>query len=151
MTEYTLKRATLDDIKDLTMLFDAYRVFYGKESDLIGAKEFLTDRLSKNESMVYISWSEGIATGFTQLYPLFSSTRMKRMWLLNDLFVAPDYRGQGISKALIEAAKELAIETNACGVSLETAKDNVIGNNLYIKTQFELDNDHNYYFYTNNA
>ena len=69
-------------------------------------------------------------TGFTQLYPLFSSTRMKRYWLLNDLFVNENHRGKGHSKALIESAKELCRETKACGILLETDKTNEIGNNF---------------------
>ena len=83
--------------------------------------------------------------GFVQLYPIFSSTRMKRLWLLNDLFVQPEYRGKGISIALINEAKNLCRRTGSCGMILETAKDNSIGNNLYIRTGFLPDRDHNYY------
>jgi GNAT superfamily N-acetyltransferase len=151
MNDFSVQRATLADIDDLATLFDAYRVFYKKDSDIEGAHQFLLDRIRQNESVVYLCRMQGIATGFVQLYPLFSSTRMKRLWLLNDLYVSPEHRGQGMSKALIDAAKALAIETNACGLSLETDKNNLIGNHLYIKTQFELDNDHNYYFYTNKS
>lgn len=148
MNDFTIQQATLNDIDALSLLFDAYRVFYKKESDVEGAKQFLTERMSRNESIVYICRKDGIVCGFTQLYPLFSSIRMKLLWLLNDLFVAPEYRGHGMSVALIDEAKKLAVETGACGVSLETDKGNLIGNTLYVKTQFELDEDHNYYFFT---
>ena len=63
----------------------------------------------------------------------------------NDLFVAPEYRSQGISVLLIDRAKQLARETNAVALTLETAKSNVIGNALYPKTGFVLDKDHNFY------
>ena len=86
--------------------------------------------------------------GFTQLYPIFSSTRMQRMWLLNDLFVHADHRGKGISKALIEKAKELARSNNAAGILLETEKNNDIGNQLYPSVGFELEGN-NFYFWTN--
>ena len=85
--------------------------------------------------------------GFVQLYPLFSSTRMKRLWLLNDLYVNPGYRGQNISVQLINRAKELVNETSACGLMLETAKSNEIGNKLYPRTDFILDEEHYYYFW----
>jgi GNAT superfamily N-acetyltransferase len=84
------------------------------------------------------------------LYPLFSSTRMKRLWLLNDLFVDKEYRGKGVSKQLIAAAKELCKQTNACGLVLETAKKNIVGNDLYPKVGFSLDKEHNYYSWDNN-
>lgn len=139
-------QATPENLVPLASLFDAYRIFYKKKSDVHAAKEFLSDRLTQQDSVIYIATSEmGSIAGFVQLYPLFSSTRMKKLWLLNDLFVMPEYRGQGISKLLIEKAKELAINTNSCGVMLETEKANIVANKLYMETGFTADSDHNYY------
>jgi GNAT superfamily N-acetyltransferase len=141
-----IEQNLLHHLDQLYILFDQYRIFYKKSSDINGAKKFLQDRITKNESVIFVSINEENAmTGFTQLYPLFSSTRMKRLWLLNDLFVDSKYRGQGISVALIDKAKEHCRITNACGLMLETTKTNDIGNNLYPKTGFVLDQDHNYY------
>lgn len=141
-----IRKATIGDIRQLAVLFDAYRVFYEKDSDVAKARAFLSDRIQQNESVIFVAENEeNILTGFVQLYPLFSSTRMKRLWLLNDLFVAPEQRSRGISVALIDAAKELCRSTDSCGMMLETAKSNTIGNRLYPKTGFELDNAHNYY------
>ncbi len=86
--------------------------------------------------------------GFVQLYPLFSSTRMEKLWLLNDLFVIPNFRGKGISVELINQAKQLVKQTGACGLMLETEKNNIIGNNLYLKTGFVLSEGSNYYEYS---
>ena len=147
---YKIYQAGLDHLSELVNLFDAYRVWYRKPSDKATAVNFLTERIEQKESIIYVAESDGKLVGFTQLYPLFSSTRMKRMWLLNDLFVDANYRGRGISKALINAAKELAQSTNACGVLLETEKSNTIGNNLYPATGFELESN-NFYFWTNKS
>lgn len=146
MTTNKIKKATVEDVPGLAILFDQYRVFYHKESDIAGAVSFLTDRLTRNESVVFLCEKEGKLVGFVQLYPLFSSTRMQRLWLLNDLFVAPESRGQGISKTLIEACRTFAIETGACGLSLETEKTNSVANHLYMATNWELDEEHNFYF-----
>ena len=141
-----IKKATLEDLDALAKLFDAYRVFYEKKSDLVGAKNFLQARIERQESTIFIyTDAHDVQLGFVQLYPIFSSTRMQRMWLLNDLFVTPKARGRGISLVLIEAAKELCQETQACGLLLETAKTNTIGNHLYPKTGFSLNQDYNYY------
>lgn len=138
--------AHLDQIVDL---FDAYRVWYRKESNKEMARDFLTERIKNKESIIYACENEqGKLIGFTQLYPIFSSVRMKKMWLLNDLFVDPNFRGQGISKMLINQAKDLCKKTNACGVLLETESTNDIGNNLYPATGFELE-ENNFYFWTN--
>jgi GNAT superfamily N-acetyltransferase len=141
-----IKKATLIDLADLAILFNQYRIFYGKKTDLKQAQAFLKERLTNNDAEIFVCFdAENKMVGFVQLYPLFSSTRMKRLWLLNDLFVTENQRGKGFSIALIERAKELCVETNACGLMLETAKTNTVGNSLYPKTGFSLDEDHNYY------
>ena len=141
-----IRKAVMGDVEALSILFDNYRKFYKKEADIIGAGLFLRERISNNDSEIFISENDRqIIMGFVQLYPVFSSTRMKRLWLLNDLFIQPDYRGKGISVELINECKNLCRRTNSCGMILETAKDNTIGNNLYLKTGFLPDSDHNYY------
>ena len=139
------------DIGDLAQVFDLYRIFYQKESDIKGAEQFLKARMKNNESVIYIALDneKNKIVGFVQLYPLFSSTRMQKLWLLNDLYVIETYRSKGISKMLIDAGKNLCKDTNACGLMLETAKDNIIGNQLYPATDFVLDTEHNFYFWNN--
>ncbi|WP_447642324.1 MULTISPECIES: GNAT family N-acetyltransferase [Chitinophagaceae] len=146
----TIRKANINDLDDLAILFDGYRVFYEKASDMAAAKFFLKERLDNMDAALFVA--EDVSkqlVAFTQLYPLFSSTRMRKLWLLNDLFVDPAFRGKGISVALIEKAKELCRDTNACGMLLETAKSNTIGNNLYPKTGFELNATSNFYEWTN--
>lgn len=147
MIEITPPKST--DLDSLALLFDAYRVFYRKASDVKGAKQFLKERMQNKESVIFVARMENELLGFTQLYPLFSSTNMKRVWLLNDLFVAPNHRGKKISKSLISKAKEHCKATNGFGISLETEKTNVPGNALYPKMHFTLDREHNYYFWEN--
>lgn len=143
-----IRAATLNDLNQLSVLFDEYRVFYKCESNLQSAAAFLAERIENKESEIFVAENENkILTGFVQLYPVFSSTRMKRLWLLNDLYVNPSYRGQHISVQLINRAKQLVKETGACGLMLETAKSNDIGNKLYPATGFVLDEEHNYYYW----
>lgn len=147
MTHIT--KATLNELKGLTELFEGYRRFYNMTADFDSACNFLKSRIENEESVIFLAVGEtGEYCGFTQLYPLFSSTRMKRLWLLNDLFVAEAFRGRGISKKLIDAAKKLCIQTNACSLILETAKTNETGNNLYRSEDFVLDEEHNFYAWT---
>ena len=138
-------KAIIEDLDQLNELFDQYRKFYGKESDIAKSRAFLKDRILNNESEIFLAKEGNIYTGFVQLFPLFSSTRLKKFWLLNDLFVHPDHRGKGISKALIERAKQLCRDTKACGMYLETGKENIIGNSLYPSSGFELMDEVNFY------
>ncbi len=143
-----IKKIGLTELDDAAILFNAYRVFYNKPSDIESGKAFLKERIQKEESVIYGAYEGDTIVGFTQLYPLFSSTRMKRLWLLNDLFVQPSARGKGISIQLIDAAKDLCRQTDACSLCLETGLDNVIGNQLYPRTGFELDDEYNHYEWT---
>jgi ribosomal protein S18 acetylase RimI-like enzyme len=129
---FEIRRATFHDLDALVPLFDGYRRFYGKPSDEDGAREFLTARLRLNESMILLARDEhGVALGFTQLYPLFSSVRMVRTWLLNDLFVADHARRRGVAKTLLEAAATHARSLGAASLSLSTAHDNLAAQALY--------------------
>lgn len=144
-----IREAGISDLPVLADLFNLYRVFYREEPDLAGAITFLSDRIKNKQSIIFLSSFQNADCGFIQLYPLFSSTRMKPLLLLNDLFVKEDYRGKKLSVALINKAKSFCQEYGACGLILETASDNAVANSLYKSTQFILDNKHNYYSWDN--
>jgi len=145
-----IRTATTNDTNQLSHLLDGYRIFYQKDSDLAGAKKFLEERMTQKDSTIYVAESnDKTLIGFVQLYPLFSTTRMKKFWLLNDLYVTPAARGQHISVRLIDRAKQHVIETQACGMFLETEKTNGIGNQLYPRVGFKLNEGCNYYEWNN--
>lgn len=137
--------ATLAHLNEFAELFDQYRVFYRQATDVEKGKSFLKERITNDESVTFLIKAEGKFVGFAQLYPLFHYKALQRQWLLSDLFVDPDFRGLGLSIALIDRCKAYCEETDACGLLLETEKTNDIGNQLYPKCGFELDQDHNYY------
>ncbi|HHH49600.1 MAG TPA: GNAT family N-acetyltransferase, partial [Saprospiraceae bacterium] len=51
----TITPATITDLDGLAKLFDAYRVWYRKETDLARAKIFLAERINKKESIIYLA------------------------------------------------------------------------------------------------
>jgi len=69
----TIRQAILTDLDTLTTLFDAYRVFYEKPSNKINARVFLQERITNQESIIYIAQdAKEKGLGFVQLYPFFS-------------------------------------------------------------------------------
>ncbi|NNE32660.1 MAG: GNAT family N-acetyltransferase [Winogradskyella sp.] len=145
----TIRKADISDLNNLTKLFEGYRNFYRQPSNYDKAYQFLKERFEKKESVVYVAENENQELiGFTQLYPIFTSTRLERAWLLNDLFVMHSGRGKGISKKLIQAAKDHCVETKAYGIMLETERTNIIGNKLYPSVGFEKEKG-NFYYWTN--
>ncbi len=135
-------RAAAKDAERVAPLFDAYRQFYKQKSDLTTARAFLSERLKGDESVIFLALAGEKAVGFVQLYPCFSSTAMKRMWILNDLFVTPEARRGGAAKALMERARQWALETKADGLWLETAVDNHPAQRLYESLGWKRDNDY---------
>ncbi len=119
-----IRRASPPDVDRLVPLFGAYREFYRQRTDPAAERRFLDDRLAAEEAVVFLAEAGGVAIGFTLLYPVFSSERLKPGWILNDLYVAPEHRARGVGAALLRRAVTFARESGAAFVSLETAKDN---------------------------
>ncbi|MFD4816657.1 GNAT family N-acetyltransferase [Peribacillus butanolivorans] len=141
-----IQKATLNELDSLTELFDLYRVFYEQTSNFEGAREFLKERLTNEESVIFMAFDGDNPIGFVQLYPSFSSVSMMRSWVLNDLFVKGNARKKGFGEKLLKSAIAFAKETGAKGVSLETDKDNGNAQKLYEKIGFIRESNYFYYF-----
>ena len=131
MSDLAITRAGPADLDALSVLFDGYRQFYGQPSDLPRARDWLRSRLRVGESVVLVAKRGGKTVGFAQLYPMFSSVRTARTWILNDLFVDSTARRKGVARALLDAAAAFAREDGAAGISLETTRDNDAARALY--------------------
>ena len=127
----TVTQAQPADLDALAALFDAYRQFYGQPSDVAAARDWLRSRLRFGESKVLLARRNGEPAGFVQLYPMFSSVRLARTWTLNDLFVLPATRRQGIARQLFDAAAEFARADGAAAIRLETTRDNAAARATY--------------------
>lgn len=144
-----IQKATLAHLPELTKLFNGYRVFYEQVSNLAAAEKFLKERLENEESIIYIALDDdGNGLGFTQLYPTFSSVSMQRFYILNDLYVLPEMRGQKIGEAILKFAQNVAKINNWKGLALETAADNP-AQKLYERLGWEQSPDFYHYFWSN--
>lgn len=137
--------ATILNLEQLIPLFDAYRVFYGQNSNREAVTNFLKERLTRCDSVIFLCIDDSQkGLGFTQLYPSFSSVSMQRTYILNDLFVAPEARKKGVGEALMETAKKFAIKSGSKGLTLETDIDNP-AQKLYKKLGWKKDEHVNHY------
>ncbi len=73
---------------------------------------------------MFLAEQAGDVVGFTLLYPSFSSISLRPIWVLNDLYVLPGCRRNGVGRALLRRARRYARETRAEYLTLETAVDN---------------------------
>ena len=135
----TVHRADTRHLELLLPLFDGYRRFYEQPSNLEAAEAFLTERILKQESVIFVALVGNKGAGFTQLYPSFSSVTMQRQWILNDLFVDTEFRKSGVADAIMRAAEEFSYLDNAKGLVLSTAVDNYPAQTLYEKRGWKRD------------
>ncbi len=141
-----VRKARLQDLQPLSHLFDEYRQFYQQTSNIEAAIEFIKQRLSAEDSTIFIVENGEKLLGFTQLYPSFSSVSMQGLWVLNDLYVAADARQHGVAKKLMNAADQWARSTASKGLILETDKDNFKAQKLYEKLGY-IKQDSTYHYF----
>ena len=145
MPALVVRPAIPSDLDRLVPLFDGYRRFYEQPSDPALARDFLGERLERMDTVLFVAELDDRAVGFTHLFPIFSSTRCRRLWLLNDLFVASEGRGQGVARALLRVAEQYARSTGACGLELATAHTNTPAQRLYESLGWQLDRTFRHY------
>lgn len=126
------------DFEALCALFDAYRIFYGQVSDLAAVKAFIQRRLEKQDSIIHV-YDDGGLKGYAQMYHSLSSVQMRPTLILNDLFVSPAYRRQGVALALLEETRRFAKDSGVARLGLATGAGNIEARAAYEKFGYKKD------------
>jgi ribosomal protein S18 acetylase RimI-like enzyme len=134
-------QATLEHLDLLTPLFIKYREFYGELPFPDSSRKFLETRLKRNESVIYLALAddEDKLLGYCQLFPSYSSLSLKRVWILNDIYVAEDARRMLVADRLLQTAKQMAKETNAVRLRVATSVSNEVAQKTYESIGFRED------------
>ena len=122
------------DLADLLPMMRAYCDFYEvapSDADLERlALALIAD--PDREGVQLIAHAEGgEPLGFATLYWTWQTLNAARAGVMNDLFVVPEARGQGVGRALIEECRRRAGEHGAPELVWETAPDNETSQRLY--------------------
>jgi ribosomal protein S18 acetylase RimI-like enzyme len=149
MSEINITRASLSNLEQLVILFDAYRQFYQRPSDHLAARDFLQARLNQNQSVIFVAQDDSGALGFAQLYPIFSSVSLARAFLLNDLFVSEKARRKNVAASLLRASVNYARDEKAAWLTLSTATNNIAAQALYEREGWARENE--FYVYNFNC
>lgn len=136
-------QATLEHLDQLTPLFIKYRELFGQVAYPESSRKFLSTRISRKESVIYLAMpdDEERILGFCQLYPSYSSLSLKRVWILNDIYVCEDARRQLVADHLIQAAKKMAKETQAIRMRVSSSINNDVAHKLYESLGFVEDHE----------
>ena len=143
--EFKIIEAESKHIEQVGELFDLYRQFYKYESSVIKSTNYIKDRITNKESVIFIAINDAYeAMGFVQLYETFGSLDLGKIIILYDLYVKEDHRKNNIGRQLMIRSHEYAKKINAKRIQLSTATDNFIGQSLYESLGYVKDID----FYT---
>jgi GNAT superfamily N-acetyltransferase len=130
-----------DQYETLIPMIAAYQGFYEAEDIRDDRnREFFRRFISpSDDGMLIGAWRETDMrlVGYTCLYWHFSSTKAVETVLMNDLYVEPEARGEGVGRALIGAAAKVARKRGSPILEWSTAPDNATAQRLYDSTGAE--------------
>jgi len=145
-TDVSIQLASTRDIPEVVRLYNAYRVFYGAAPDEARASTFIRDRVALSAAQpsgqfsvaqYFLAWTTSAAgrktAGFMHLMPSTNTLAMRPIWFLEDLYVDPSTRRQGIATSFLKHAEEFARKTGAERLTLATAHDNLAAQGVYRK------------------
>jgi GNAT superfamily N-acetyltransferase len=136
MNQTTVRKAEEKDIPSLCVLMKKYIVdFYKREipeeGDLKAHIQFLLN--SPASGLQFVAEVDQKIVGFATLYFTFSTLRLKRAAILNDLFVLPEVRGLKLGERLFKECIHYVRENGLADMTWETTEDNKVAQRLYDK------------------
>lgn len=119
-------------------LWDGYNAFYGRAGETALPENitrqtwarFLDDREPVDALVAEL---DGEIVGLAHTIIHRSTTRLADVCYLQDLFTAPEARGQGVARALIDAAKQVAAAAGCNRLYWQTHQTNQTARALYDK------------------
>ena len=125
-----VSKQTLDEVLPMIR---AYQEFYKVQqiSDTRNGESFSAFGESSPAGCQFLFREEDAVLGFATVYFTYTSTIAAKVAVLNDLYTAPDQRGRGIGRQLIEHCRSFAAERGAARLQWITAPDNSRAQALY--------------------
>lgn len=145
-TQVTIRQATINDLPRIVPVFDSFREYFKQERNPEAAEKFLFEKFEHGESVIFIAEQQDEIVGYAQMYPVFSSLTLQRVWILNDFFIIEGHRQKGLGKQLLAAVKDFALLTKSKGVELSVEHTNNRAWEFYEKQGFTMDEEFRYYF-----
>lgn len=142
-----IRQATIHDLPKIVPIFHSYREYFKQQRDPIKVESFLFEKFEHLESVILIAEQQSEVIGFAQLYPIFSSLTLQRVWLLNDFYIAEEFRNCGVGKQLFAKVKEFAMLTKSKGIELSVEHTNKKAWEFWERQGFNIDEEFRYYFY----
>jgi len=140
--DITIREADLSEPADRSGLVEVLNSY---AADPVGGGQPLRpevrDRLADGlrnhpTTLALLALRAGTPVGVAICFVGFSTFNARPLLNIHDLAVVPEWRGQGIGKALLAAAEAEAIRRDCCKLTLEVQDDNRRARGLYQRVGF---------------
>ncbi|CEF85677.1 hypothetical protein FGSG_07600 [Fusarium graminearum PH-1] len=141
---YQIEKPQRSDYDEWSRLFRAYIDFYKskiEEDQYARTFDRILEQKNGLQALVVrkVCGEEKSLVGIAHFFPEQTSWSEKQILLLNDLFVDPSVRGEGLGRKLTEAVADIGREMGCTRVQWVTKHDNATARKLYdtmAETQF---------------
>jgi ribosomal protein S18 acetylase RimI-like enzyme len=130
-----VRRATVEDAGDVARLLHDFNTEFAEYTPGVAVLAENAAKLIDADEAVFLLGGEG-PDGIAQLRFRPSVWTGAPDAYLEELYVAPQRRGEGIGRALLEAAMKTAREAGAKGIDLGTSEDDLAAIALYESAGF---------------
>jgi ribosomal protein S18 acetylase RimI-like enzyme len=148
--EPVVRRAEVADVETIGQLLHDFNTEYGEPTPGPQAlAERLRQLLLAGDTAVLLGGADSCGLAVLRFRPSIWTASLE--CYLAELYVAPERRGQGLGRALMEAAMELARREGADYMDLGTSEDDIAARRLYESLGFSnreggADGPINYYY-----
>lgn len=134
--------------KEIVTLLNAYA------SDPMGGGRPLTREVLDNltfelarlpHAFSVIAYVDSRPVGLANCFEMFSTFLCRPLVNIHDMVVLQEFRGQGISRNILEKVEEIAVQKGCCKLTLEVLSGNTAARSVYQKfgfNNYELDPAH---------
>ncbi len=128
--EIQVRRATGDDAAEIARLLHDFNLEFLEPSPGVEALTRKVGQLLEEDEIVVLLAGEGPdGLALLRFRPALWTDGLEAY--LQELYVAPDLRGNGIGRALLERAIELSRKRGAAGIDLNTGETDTAARGLY--------------------
>jgi GNAT superfamily N-acetyltransferase len=130
----TISTVTEADLAELLPLMRGYCDFYSvapSDTALLAMGRALIADPEREGFQLIARDDAGCAIGFATVFWTWATSSASRVAIMNDLYVAPDARGDGTADALIAECADRARDHGASSLDWETAHDNHRAQKVY--------------------